>query len=91
MNVRWTAPAADDFYNLVRYIKKENQSAADRVANTIYLGWERLGEYPHLGRPGRINGTRELVFSGLPYNVVYRLQKQFVEILRVYHAAQDWP
>ena len=40
---------------------------------------------------GRIEGTRELVFSGLPYIVVYRIQDQDLAILRIYHGAQDWP
>jgi len=38
-----------------------------------------------------IAGTRELVFPGLPYIVVYRIQDQDLEILRIYHGAQDWP
>jgi toxin ParE1/3/4 len=40
---------------------------------------------------GGIEGTRELVFAGLPYIVVYRIQDQSLEILRIYHSAQDWP
>ena len=36
-------------------------------------------------------GTRELVFSGLPYIDVYRIQHQVVELPRIYHGAQDWP
>ena len=38
-----------------------------------------------------IEGTRELVFARLPYIVVYRIQDQDLEILRIYHGAQDWP
>jgi plasmid stabilization system protein ParE len=37
------------------------------------------------------SSTRELVFAGLPYIVVYRIQDQDLEILRIYHGAQDWP
>lgn len=43
------------------------------------------------GRIGRIEGTRELIFPELPYVVVYRIQDQVVEIVRIYHGAQDWP
>ena len=64
-------------------------------------GWQRLfttacgslSKFPYLdlGRNGRIPGSRELVFSGLPYVVVYHLQGEVVELLRIYHGAQDWP
>jgi toxin ParE1/3/4 len=40
---------------------------------------------------GRIEGTRELVFPGLPYIVITRVKGLAVEIARFYHAAQDWP
>jgi plasmid stabilization system protein ParE len=44
------------------------------------------------GRVGsRMNGRRELVFSSLPYIVVYQVTEQAVEISRVFHGAQDWP
>ena len=36
-------------------------------------------------------GTRELVVSGLPYLVVYRVQSDAVEIIRVLHLSMDWP
>jgi toxin ParE1/3/4 len=50
-----------------------------------------LKNFPSLGREGRIEGTRELIFPGLPYIAVYRIKDQVVEVPRVYHAAQDWP
>lgn len=46
---------------------------------------------PQRGREGRIKGTRELGFPGLPYIVVYRIRGQIVDIVRIYYAAQDWP
>ena len=47
--------------------------------------------FPNRGRTGRIAGTRELVFGPLPYIAVYRVTEDIVEILRIYHGAQDWP
>jgi len=91
MRVRWTTPAAEDLYRIVQQIKQDNPGAAARVAKTLYEGCSNLREFPHLGRQGRIRETRELVFPGLPYIVVYRIREQVAEIIRIYHGAQDWP
>ena len=48
-------------------------------------------KFPLRGRPGRVNGTRELVISPLPYIVVYRIRENFIEIAKVLHGAQRWP
>jgi len=91
MRVRWTIPAADDLYNIVRHIQTDNPQAAADAAEFLYDGCASLRKFPHIGRKGRIEGTRELVFSGLPYTLVYRIQDQIVEVIRIYHGAQDWP
>jgi plasmid stabilization system protein ParE len=44
-----------------------------------------------MGRPGRIEGTRELVISRTPYIAAYRIGGDTVRILRVLHGAQQWP
>ncbi len=91
MRVRWTIPATDDLYNIIHRIQSDNPDAAAEVAESLYDGCGGLRRFPHLGRKGRISGTRELVFAGLPYIVVYRIQDQVVEVMRIYHGAQDWP
>jgi len=91
MRVRWTTPAADDLYDIVRHIQRDNPEAAANVAESLYDGSGSLRSFPRRGRKGRIEGTRELVFPSLPYIVVYRIQDQTVEIMRIYHGAQDWP
>ena len=48
-----------------------------------------LETFSDRGRPGRIDGTRELVRA--PYIIVYRVRSEAVEILRIYHSAQNWP
>jgi plasmid stabilization system protein ParE len=55
----------------------------------LYDGAMSLEAMPNRGRSGRIAGTRELVFA--PYIIVYRVVPEAVEILRIYHGAQDWP
>ncbi len=91
MRLRWTTPAAQDLYNIVLHIQRDSPDAAARVAQTLYDGCGKLGDFPRRGRKGRMEGTRELVFAGLPYIVVYRIQDQDLAILRIYHGAQDRP
>jgi toxin ParE1/3/4 len=91
MTVRWSPEAAADFAAIVEYIRKQNPSAAERVAHTIYDRVASLASFPKKGRPGRTKGTRELVFSPLPYIAVYRVKAEAVEIARVLHGSQRWP
>jgi len=91
MRVRWSPEAAADFAAIVEYIRKQNPSAAERVAHTIYDGVASLASFPRQGRPGRMKGTRELVFSPFPFIAVYRVKAETVEIARVLHGSQRWP
>jgi len=89
MDVRWTAPAGQDLENIASHIGKDDPEAARRVVKALYEGAMSLDVMPNRGRSGRVVGTRELVFS--PYIVVYRVTAAAIEILRIYHGAQDWP
>lgn len=44
-----------------------------------------------MGRFGELDGTHELVVTGTPFIVIYRLAEGLIEILRVIHGAQKWP
>jgi len=50
----------------------------------------RLVDHPNLGRPGRLTDTRELV-AHQNYILVYDLAGDLVRVLRVLHAARQWP
>ena len=91
MKIRWSPEAAADFARIVEYIHKENPSASDRVAHTIYDSATSLESLPNRGRPGRIDGTRELVLAPLPFILVYRVKRDALEIVRVVHGSQRWP
>jgi toxin ParE1/3/4 len=93
MKIRWSPEAAADFAALVEYIRKENSSAADRVAHSIYDGIVSLTSFPNRGRVGRVKDTRELVLPSLPFIAVYPSHEELrgVEIARVLHGSQRWP
>lgn len=91
MEVRWSPEAAADFTAIIRYIRNDNPSAALQVARAIYNAIAQLNTFPNRGRPGRVNGTRELLLQNLPFIVVYRVKENLVEIVRLLHGAQRWP
>jgi toxin ParE1/3/4 len=91
MKIEWSPEAAADFAGIVAYIHKQNPSAADRVAHTLFDSAASLESFPNRGRPGRVSDTRELVLAPLPFIVVYRVKRNVVEIARVLHGSQRWP
>ena len=72
-------------------IAVDNPAAAARTVERIRTAVERLRDFPALGRPGRVTGTRELVVPGTPYTIPYRLAGDTVQVLSLMHSAQRWP
>ena len=91
MQVQWTVSAGLDREAAIDYIAQDNLSAALNQLDEIEGQTDRLADYPKLGRPGRVKGTRELVVNRTPFIVVYRIKGKIVQILRVLHGAQQWP
>jgi toxin ParE1/3/4 len=89
MRLRWTPAAAADLKQISDYLKERYPHYKQPTMRKLYDGVQSLKEWPGRGRPGREEGTRELTFSPLPYIVVYRVREQAVEVVRVYHGAQE--
>jgi toxin ParE1/3/4 len=88
----WSPEAIDDLYSLRDHISKDSPAAAQRVAQHIIHNVETLlPDNPHLGRAGRVPGTRELVIPNTPFVVPYRIHDGTLQILRIFHAARKWP
>ena len=73
------------------YIAEDNPKTARRFVAEIFRQTDLLAEHPEMGRAGRIPGTRELVITGYPYIIPYRIRRNVVEILRIFHTARRWP
>ncbi len=91
MKVEWLSSAKTDLLSVRHYISEENPLAAKRVVQSILSSIKNLGEYPYIGRPGRVINTRELLVSNTPYIVPYRVKEKCIQILRVIHSAKKWP
>ena len=91
MKIRLTNLAEKDLHSVEAYIRQENPAAAVETVLRILAAMKGLLEFPNLGRPGRVPGTRELVVSSTPYIAAYRVRENVIWILRVFHSAQRWP
>ena len=91
VNIVWTRAAVTDLDAVRRFIGDRNVRAAREVATRIRAAVRLLREHPAVGRPGRVAGTRELLVSGTPYILPYRVTGDVVEVLRVLHSARRWP
>jgi plasmid stabilization system protein ParE len=87
----WTPRAYNDLIQICDFIGSENITAAKRMITRIRIATQKLAEYPHIGRNGRVDCTRELVVPASPYIVVYRINGAIVEILSIIHGARRWP
>lgn len=92
MRIRWTRSATRDLTQICNYIaERDGAAVALRIALSVCNRIDTLTRFPERGRPGRKQGTREFVLTGLPYLAVYSVNESVTEILRVLHGAQDWP
>jgi toxin ParE1/3/4 len=69
-DLEWKASAVADLMAIVDYISDDNPDAAIALMDEIQGKVEQLSAHPKRCRPGRVNGTRELVVRP-NYVVVY--------------------
>lgn len=88
--LEWRQTARSDLLSIIDYISDHNPDAAQALRDEIDAKVGRLIENPRLYRTGRVEGTREMVVRS-NYLVIYREDERAIIILRVLHAAQQWP
>jgi toxin ParE1/3/4 len=90
VGLKWTRAASQDLESVPRYVGRDNLDAAIETVIEIIRRVEVLVEHPGIGRPRRLEGTRELVLGSL-HVIPYVHQGDAVTILRVLHGATKWP
>ena len=91
LGIRWLKRALANLDAEAAFIARDQPAAAARVVDAIITTVELLAQHPARGRPGRVEGTRELVVPDTPNLAPYRVRGHAVEILRVFHGARKWP
>jgi toxin ParE1/3/4 len=91
MRVRWTPAAAENLEHIKDYLTEHHPQLAQSTVLELYEAIRSLKTSSKRGRAGRESGTRELVLPRLPYIVAYRIKGQAIEVLHIYHGAQNRP
>jgi toxin ParE1/3/4 len=93
MRIRWLRRAEADLDEAFDHLLESDPQAALNTYNTIRQKVEMLADQPYLGRPGRVENTRELVLPKTQYIVAYTVDSRTdtVMILRVLHGRRLWP
>jgi toxin ParE1/3/4 len=86
-----TPVAQRHLLQLDAYLSERSIAGADRIVDRISERIELLPQFPFLGQPGRVAGTRELVVTTTNYIIAYRLVGEAIQILAILHGAQRWP
>lgn len=91
MRVKWVRRAERNLDEIGDYIASDNEEAAANVVARIAEAIDLLKTHPSAGRAGRVVGTRELIITGTPDIVAYRVRDDVIQVLRVLHGARKWP
>jgi addiction module RelE/StbE family toxin len=91
MHLRWTQEAANDLEHIADYLLTHAPDRAPELVRAVYDAPSALLTFPNRGRPGKKEGTRELVLTPLPCIVVYTVRGDVIFVVRILHSAQQWP
>lgn len=91
MRVILRESALEDLDRIHAWIARDNPLAANKMAARIRdrISFLEVDALAHMGRPGLVAGTRELI--EYPYIIVYTVEdhKNEIVVLAVMHGAQD--
>ncbi len=89
IRVRHSVKSRDDLIDIWVHIARENPTAADRVYDRLEARVKHLQQFPKIGttRPDIAPDARALVEH--PNLILYRLDTQGVQIVRVLHSARN--
>jgi addiction module RelE/StbE family toxin len=91
MKIALREEAVADLESIHAFIARDSEANARTVLARIWATITNLMAHPEMGRMGRARSTRELPVRGLPYIVVYQVDKErgVLNIVNVLHGARD--
>jgi len=92
VKVCWSRQAEFDRADIMDAIAADNVHAAIAMDELFGTTAARLADFPRLGKPGQIAGTREIV-AHESYRLIYEIDdvEEIVWVLALLHTARRWP
>lgn len=92
---QFTPQAIADLFDIWSFIAEDNPDAADRVEEAVFRACDLLADSPLAGRTRKDLTPLPVRFWIVqPYSnylIVYRPEKEPLQIVRILHAARDLP
>lgn len=86
--VEWSVRALRSLDRIGEYIARDNPERARAFVQAVFQRVDDLARFPFLGRPSENPDVKEFVVDQY-YLVSYRVKRERVEILQVWHTAQS--
>ncbi len=83
MKVEFHPDAAEEFAATAVYYNGERYGLGHRFRDAVVNAIDRIGQFPQIGRPGA--RWRRLQVAGFPYDLVYRVRGDVLEVLALAH------
>jgi toxin ParE1/3/4 len=81
-----------DLDEIWEYIAQDNIAAADRWIDKLFDAFDKLARSPGMGhKRGDLTAYPVLFWQVSAYLILYRVQKEFIEIVAVTQGARDIP
>jgi addiction module RelE/StbE family toxin len=87
--IRWTEQSANDLELIFNFISRDSEHYATLFIKEIFKTIERLETFPESGRivpEFNVEIVREIILGN--YRIIYRLNKDAVDILTIHHSSQ---
>jgi plasmid stabilization system protein ParE len=91
VRLRWSRPAVDDLVEVRRFIAADNPRAATDTVARIRRSAMRILEFPNSGAPLGMAELRVATVPGTPFRLFYRVKRDAILIVAVWHGARQWP
>lgn len=90
MKVKWSLPAQADLREFYESALEQDPTYALNLAEALDVAISQLLEFPRSGSPVGAAGHRKWRLKRAPFLMIYKIDENLLQILRVYHERQDW-
>ncbi len=89
VKISWTLQSLSDIESIAEFISRDAPNYAKLLVQNIFTLTDKLREFPEMGRivpEVNIKNIREIINGN--YRIVYRIEKDEIEILTIHHSSR---